>query len=198
MSNLCFIAQMSSGDIPIHFDRSDIPMSDAARLARVEEKTIRNWIARDMLDIGQKVGSRWTFSFYDVLYLKVASYLVSCARMEPAVAANVAPHIGKLVSERALQMTERNPRTGKLVEIETGYQHWQSVLIGFNDNNVSFATTGSDPSRRDPPRYIEGDRKVNWLLRPYVSVPADALATELVFDLERLRDGKPLDGEESK
>ncbi|WP_395708545.1 MerR family transcriptional regulator [Reyranella sp.] len=187
---------MSSGPTPIHFDRSDITMSDAARLARVEEKTIRNWIARDMLNIGQKIGSRWTFNFYDVLHLKVASYLVSCARMEPAVAADIAPHVGKLVSDRALQKSERNPRTGKLVEHEAGYKHWQCVLIGFNGNTVAFATTGTDPSRRDPPRYIEGDRNVNWLHRPYVSVPADSLAMELVFDLERLRDGKPLDGEQ--
>jgi len=186
---------MSNGDTPIHFDLSNITMSDAARLARMEEKTIRNWIAREMLDIGQKVGPRWTFSFYDVLHLKVASYLVSCARMEPNIAAMIAPVVGKCVSDRARQMSERNPLTGRLREQETGGPHWQSVLIGFDGDRLAIATTGSDPSRRDPPRYIEGARDANWLHRPYVTVPADSLAVELIFDLERLRDGMPLDGE---
>jgi len=192
-----YIAQMSNGNTPIIFDRYDISMSDAARLARVEEKTIRNWMFREMLDIGQKVGPRWTFNFYDVLHLKVASYLVRCARMEPGIASKIAPVVGKYVSDRALQSSERNPITGQLRELETGYQHWQSVLVGFDGDRVAIATTGSDPSRRDPPRYIEGDFDANWLHRPYVSVPADSLTKELIFDIELLREGKPLPGEKS-
>lgn len=188
-----YITQMSNGNKPIIFDAANISMADSARLARVEEKTIRNWLARNVLNIGTKVGPRWYFSFYDVLHLKVASYLVSCARMEPKLAATIAPAVGKFVSERAMQMSERNPLTGELVEMENGYQHWQAVLIGFDGDTYSIATTGTDPSRRDPPRYIEGNRAVNWLHRPYITVPADGLAKELIFDIERLWNGEPLD-----
>lgn len=187
---------MSDGNFTIDLEESNISMADAARLARVEEKTIRNWIAREVLEIGQKVGPRWTFNFYDVLNLKVASYLVRCVRMEPVMAAKVAPHIGLLVSQRAMQSSERNPVTGKLVEEETGYQHWQSVLVAFNDDKTfSTALTGVDPSRRDPPRYVEGEWRKNWLHRPYITVPADGLADELFFEMARLREGLPLGDE---
>ena len=184
---------MSNGDLPIYLSESNISMADAARLARIEEKTIRNWIAREVLDIGQKIGPRWTFNFLDVLQLKVAAYLVRSVHMEPMMAAKIAPHIGKFVADRAVQSTERNPITGRLTEIETGYQHWQSVLVGFNDDKTfCTALTGVDPSRRDPPRYVEDDWHKNWLHRPYITVPCDGLTIELMLDMDRLRDGLPL------
>lgn len=189
------IAQMSNGDTPIFFDRYDITMSDAARLARVEEKTIRNWMVREVIDIGQKIGPRWMFNFYDVLNLKVANYLVRCARMEPQVAAIITPTVGKYIADRAKRMSARNPSTGQLNELESDYRSWECFLVGFDGDRVAMAITGFDPSRRDPPRFIEGDFDANWLHRPYVSIPADSLVTELIFDIELLRDGKQLPGE---
>lgn len=170
------------GDRPIVYDDADFTMSEAARLSGVEEKTIRNWIARDVTDAGTKFGGRWAFSFNDILKLKVAGYLVGSLCLEASAAAKIAKEAGRMVAARALEQSERNPATGKLIELETGFEHWQAVLVSFKDGNATFWTAGCDPSRRDPPRYSNIDHAS--LRRPYIVIPSDSIISELFFDIE--------------
>lgn len=168
-------------------------MADVARLARIEEKTIRNWIARDLIDAGTKIGPRWTFTPTEALTFKIASYLVSCTRMEANVAARIAAVTASTVRTRIDEMTERNA-AGNLIEMEAGFQHWQAILVAIEGDMIRTAIAGADPSRRDPPRHT--DARAAFLGRPHVVIPIDTLATSILFDIDRLLDGEPLEGEQ--
>lgn len=176
------------GDRPIVLDDPTFSMAEAARLSGVEEKTVRNWIARDLTDAGSKFGGRWAFSFNDVLKLKVAGYLANTLNLEAGAAARIAKEAGRMITARALQQSERDPRTGQLIELQSEFQHWQAILVSFKDGNATFWTAGADPSRHDPPRYADIDHAS--LRRPYIVIPCDPIITETMFDVEKMREEK--------
>ena len=172
------------GDRPIDFSAPEFSLAEAARLATLEEKTVRNWIARGVMPVGKKIGGRWGFTFLDVLAMRVASYLTNSLYIEPSVAAKIAPEAARYVQQRAIQSSERNPATGNLREMETGVRHWQNIIITFESGNARFWLAGCDPSRMMPPHYSEVEAAA--LRRPYFLIPADAMIADLIYDLEAL------------
>jgi hypothetical protein len=172
------------GDRQLDMQEPQFTFGEAAQLAGVDEKTVRNWLARDTLDVGSKNAGRWEFSYMDVLQLKVAASLSTSLFLEPSVVGKIAKEAANMVSHRAMQASERNPETGKLIELETGFQHWKAILVAFENGAAKFWCAGSDPSRHDPPRHTDIDEAA--LRRPYIVIPADALAHDLFLDIERL------------
>src|SRR4051812_37079304 len=105
------------GDTPIRLDEYQFTLAEAAQVSGVAEKTVRNWIGRDVLKVGQKhFTGRLIFNFLDLVRLSVMNDLTTTVPLLPADAVVIA----EMVAERAVERAIRNPETGELVEFEKG------------------------------------------------------------------------------
>ena len=170
------------GDIPIHFDEYQFTLADASFLSGVPQKTIRNWLARDVLRVGKKhFLGRWTFSFLDAVRLAVMRDLTTIVTLPLADAARLAD----LVAEEVVKHARRDA-SGKLLNVKDGRRPNVNILVGFGADGQPKAWVANikEPGRYYAPHYKDHGRAA--LRRTHIVIPVTAILTDTLFRIEDL------------
>ncbi len=75
--------------------------AEVCRLAGISDRTLRNWILREVLPAGGRVGGRLAFSLADALRLAAMHDLTARAQVPPAIAVKVAEVAVREIRRRA-------------------------------------------------------------------------------------------------
>ena len=160
------------GDVPIRLTEPMFTLPDAAFLSGVPEKSIRNWMARDVLRIGQKhFAGRWTYSVLDVLRLSIMHSLA----VNISLPVRQAAHVAEVAATIATDSTTRDT-SGAFLDAADGYRPNKNIVISWDEAGEPFAAV-ADIKRAGnyyPP--ASGD-----LRRAHVVVPVTALFNDLVL-----------------
>ncbi|MBF0391900.1 MAG: MerR family transcriptional regulator [Alphaproteobacteria bacterium] len=171
------------GDTPIVFAEYQFTLAEAAALSGVAEKTIRNWLAREVLKIGKRhILGRWLFNVIDLVRLAVMNDLTQQIAMPPAEASQIANAQG--ITDIVGRMTMRD-ESGQLLESADGYRPNINFLVAFHEGElVGFAVNIKTPGNLYPPHH--GDVANAALRRAHVVIPIYATVGDLIFRIEEL------------
>lgn len=171
------------GDTPIKLDEYQFTLTEAATVSGVPEKSIHNWMKRDILPIGRKHRlGRWQFSMLDLIRLATMHDLTQLVPLKPTDAARIAD----LVAKRAWERTERNLATGELRDLERGVRTNVNILVAFDEGEPkAWTATAGDPAYY-PPHYK--NTQCAPLRKPHITIPADAIINDVFSRLEELGD----------
>jgi len=182
-----------TGDEPIHFEEYQFTLADVAFLSEVPQKTVRNWLARDVLKVGKKhFLGRWAFNVLDAIRLAVMRDLTTFATVPLADAARLA----ELAASEALKSTIRNP-TGQLLSAADGFRPNVMVLAGVDEQGQTKAWVANikNPGHYYAPHYLDGDRKA--LRRTHIVIPVTAIMGDTILRIEQLAQNTHADDEGS-
>jgi DNA-binding transcriptional MerR regulator len=176
------------GDTPIHLEEYQFTVADVAFLSGVPQKTIRNWLTREILKVGKKhFLGRWTFNFLDVVRLRTMYDLAVRLAVPLDTAAIAAEHVAKL----AMDTTKRDARTGKLLDDRDGYRPNVNLLLSMDHQGKWHALVADikEPGRYYPPTYEEVQSSPSHapLRRAHLVVPVYAIVRDVMEGLERLK-----------
>jgi hypothetical protein len=172
------------GDTPIRLAEHQFTLADAAFLSGVSDMSIRNWMARDVLDIGRKhVLGRWLFSLLDILKLCIMHDLAVRMAFNPRHVAGVA---GVAVTI-ALDSATRDP-SGGLLDAADGTRPNKNIVIWFNEHDEPFLTVADIKQNAGGNYYpphpdIPGAERFR---RSHVVVPVTAIFLDLLIRTEAL------------
>lgn len=170
-----------SGNEPVNFTARDFSLQDASFLARVPEGSLRNWIHRSVMKVGQKhrLTGRYYFNVKDILRLTVMHDL--CVRrgmsFNPSDAVRIADAAVTAALENAAQ-----PRDG--------FRKNLNVIIGWHEDGEMFVTTADikHPGNYYPPvPQSEADEIYSPLRRTIVAVPCAVMLRDIVIRCELLQ-----------
>lgn len=165
---------MGPGNTPINIHERQFTMAEAAFLTGNVEKNIRNWRAREVLEVGEKhFLGRLAFSYLDLVQLTVMRDLTALSFPIADAAA-----MAEAVAMRAVELGMRDPVTGRLVEGADGTRPNVNFILAFEGDKV--LTTRADiktPGNYYPPRHT--NKATAPLRRVHVVVPADAIIGDL-------------------
>ncbi len=167
-------AHVSFGDEPIDLTEPQLTHGEAVEITGVTAKTLNNWTAREVIDLGimHRTGRR-LYSIVDLIQLKIVGELSHMVQMPPAHAATV----GRYAIKRFLEMARRD-EDGKLIYKGPAVEVRHFLIIWFDTEGhkillvkgADFLTEHSYP-------------------HPIVVVPLDDIVTEVsteaLFLLER-------------
>jgi hypothetical protein len=155
------------GDIPIDVRKRQWISADAAFLARVPQKSIYNWMARGILDIGWKdpLTGRLYFSIADLIVLSVVHDL--CVRPGVDFGPSKARPIADFVLKTALESVDRERN-------RDGFRPNAHVLVTWSEAGemLIVAADIKDPARFYPP---QPTAEYQPLRRAMIVIPATAL-----------------------
>lgn len=175
-----------SGSQLISVVEYEFTLGDAAQFAGVSDKTLRNWIDRNVIKVGKRsILGRRMFCLLDIIRISICNDLVQQARLEPSAAASIAgsPAIEDIIK----QMTARD-ESGELVEAKKGYRPNINLLVYFeNGQPVGYTADISSPGAIYPPKY-DTKGPLSKYRKPYITVPVYAIAADLVLALEKHAD----------
>jgi hypothetical protein len=166
------------GDKPIHLGHPQFTLAEAAWLARVPEKSIHNWLHRELIQLGQRSPGRgrpWLLSIRDVVRLTVLFDL--CVRAQICPLADAAR-----IAEFVLGAGERStlPSLDGFRQNEVVHVAWAldgEVLL--QSSNVKH------PAAYPPPRRKNGGYEP--LRRAYLTIPATVLLVDVILRTRELR-----------
>lgn len=171
-----------AGAVPIKLTELQFTLGEAATLADLSHRSVRNWQHRNAIRIGHKhFLGRWQFSVLDVLKLAVMHDLCVRLSFNPTVAAKVA----EFVAELAMASTERDA-AGKLIEGADGFRPNRNVIVGFGEDGAPFMVAADIriPGNYYPPAH--GDAGAAPLRRGHVVIPVTSLLHDVLLRTEGL------------
>jgi hypothetical protein len=170
------------GDRPIRLAEHQFTLSDAAFLSGVPAKSIRNWIARDVLPLGHRhFLGRWLFSLLDILKLSVMHDLSVRLSFNPRDAARLAEMAGAI----AMDSTARDA-SGQLLDSADGFRPNRNIVVSFNDDGLPLAGVADirNPGNYYPP--AAGNPDTAPLRRAHVVVPVTSIFHDMLLRTEAL------------
>lgn len=164
------------GDVPIQLTERQFTLPEAAVLSRVPQRSIRNWIARDVIQLGERhFLGRWMFSTLDVLKLAVMHNLCVEMTFSPPIAARVV----EMVAQLAMDSTRRDA-SGALLDDADGRRPNQNVVINFGEDGAPSAFV-ADIKRAGIYYPPEGDSpEAKAMRRGHVVIPATAMLDDIL------------------
>jgi hypothetical protein len=166
-----------AGDEPISLLLRQFTLPEAAALSRVPQKSVRNWISRDVLRIGERHSflARWMFSVLDVIRLRVMHDLCINLTFNPRDAARIAD----LVANLAMDETKRDA-SGRLIDGADGVRPNKNVVVAFNGAGEAEVCVADikTPGSYYPPLSTGGD---DPLRRAHVVVPVSTLLNDVIL-----------------
>jgi hypothetical protein len=169
---------LSSGDVPVDINERRFTLPDTAFLARVPDKSLRNWMARSIITIGDKhwPSGRWYFSVIDALRLKTMHSL--CVR--PGL--DFGPTKAAIIAELVVNAARDN-----LAAPSDGYRHDLNVVIAWELDGEMFGTTANiREAGRYHPQPPATDDGYEPLRNTVVCIPAAAMLRDLIIRIELL------------
>ncbi len=156
-------------------------MGDAAFLSGVPDKSIRNWMVRDVLRIGRKhFAGRWIFSVLDVLRLSVMHNLTVNMSFNPKHAAEVA----EIAATIATDSTARDT-SGAFLDTADGHRPNKNLVISWGADGLPLVAVADIKSaggyRASYPPPAGGDPETEPLRRAHVVVPVTAIFHDLML-----------------
>lgn len=185
---------INPGDTPINIHDYRFTVAEAALVTGNVEKNVRNWLVREVVDIGERhYLGRWVFSYLDLVRLEVMRDLTQLS-----VSAAEAGQVAEAAALRAVELGVRDSVSGALVEGADGIRpNINFVVARGRDGKILVGRADiKNPGNYYPPHFR--DEAGAPLRRTHIVVPVDALIgdlTERVADLiERRETVRSLDG----
>lgn len=161
-------------------------LSEAASVATISEMTLRNWISRDVIKVGQKHRlGRWLFSGADIVRLRVMGDLIAVASMPPAQANEVAD----LVVARHAALAEWDyeaEQRGEPQKLQGWLRHY--VAVWREGEEIKRASYTEEKDRVALSTRTLEERP--WLKGAHLIVPADYIVFEVTHALAAIMHGQ--------
>ncbi|CAN7495157.1 MerR family transcriptional regulator [Rhizobium sp. LjRoot254] len=162
-----------------HDDLYRFTLSEAASVSTISEMTLRNWISRDVVKVGQKHRlGRWLFSGADIVRLRVMGDLIAVASMPPAQANEVAD----LVVARHTALAEWDyeaEQRGEPQKLQGWLRHYVAVWRDGEEIKRASYTEERDPVALSSKTLEERP----WLKGAHLIIPADYIVFEVTHAL---------------
>jgi hypothetical protein len=177
--NIVLVKQpLALGAMPIHLAERQFTLGEAATLSRVPHRSIRNWMARDVIVLGERhFLGRWMFSVLDVLKLAVMHDLCVKMTFSPSIAAKLAEAVAQVAWD-----SSKRDASGTLTAGADNFRPNVNVLLNYDEAGEPHVVMANikDPGNYYPP--LRGEAGAASLRRAHVVIPA----TAMLFDvLER-------------
>lgn len=168
---------------PIDFAAYQYTLEDACQISGVAPDTLRSWIKRKTVSVGRKHPKlhRWFFSGVDIIRLRTMNDLIETCGARPSVVEAVADS----VVARFWESHERNPTTGKMLEIEAGFRKDKRLMVSFAGGEPMVAESAWDGTTYSTPSPSIG----HWaerFRRPHILIPADKIISDVQFAIIEL------------
>lgn len=170
------------GDVPIRLTEPQFSLPDAAFLSGVPHRSIRNWMARDVIEMGQRhFTGRWQFSMLDVVKLTVMHDLAVRMGFNPKLAATVADAAADIVMKSSAR-----DASGELLDLKADFQPNRNIVINYTDDDkpMMLVADSANPGSYYPPG--RGDPTTAPLRRSIVVVPVTAIFHDAMLRTQEL------------
>jgi hypothetical protein len=174
------------GDVPIRLTERFLLLSDTSTVSGVPEKSVRNWMVRDIIPFGEKhpITGRWMFSPLDALRLSCVHDL----SLRMVFSLRDAARTADTVVSAALEEIRRDYFTG-LVSRDPLPRRNCNVVAGFAEDGALelFICDAKDSGAFAYPRQ-EWSEDDGWrsLRRAHVVIPASAMLDDVLERIEQL------------
>ena len=167
-----------SGDVPVNIEAHCFTLPDAVYLTGVPELSLRNWLARKTVGLGNKdrLTGRWLFSVLDALKFRVM-YALSVRK-----GMDVGPRNSAIIADMAANAARENLRKKR-----DGYRPNINVIVAWDENGEMFCTTADikHPGNYYPP-LPGGDE--HPLREPIICIPCAVMLHDLIIATEALQE----------
>lgn len=177
-----------SGSLPISFAEYEFTLGEAAQFAGVPEKTLRNWIDRNVIKVGkQSILGRRMFCLLDIIRISICNDLVQQVRVEPSAAATIA--VSPAIEEIVKQMAARD-EDGTLIDLKKGYRPNVNLLVYFeNGAPVGYSADIKAAGAIYPPKYdVKGP--LSKYRKPYITVPVYSIVHDLILAISEIAEAR--------
>jgi hypothetical protein len=168
------------GAVPIHLAERQFTLGEAATLSRVPHRSIRNWMARDVIVLGERhFLGRWMFSVLDVLKLAVMHDLCVKMTFSPTIAAKLAEAVAQVAWD-----SSKRDASGALLAGADNFRPNVNVILNYDEDGQPFVITADI---KDPGKYypmLRGDAATASLRRAHVVIPATAMLFDVLARTE--------------
>lgn len=169
------IRMTDSGEQTIDPTANAFTVAEAAKVARVSEMDIRNWLRRSIVPVGQKNRmGRIAFSQFDILHLRVIGDLNKLLSVDPSTANPIAD----IVVSRAFQWLQRENQ--HLRKTSDGKRVETRLIVNLGEDGLSSNTTAMDWGEMALFKIPERGADNQWARGAFVVLPIEQIMHDVL------------------